>query len=331
MDDFAMASEGLESRAVVSEPPPSTKSVDPEEISSSSPVQDSDSGLSSDSDHDNLPNSENRRYRELFKLYPPGMARALLKGNNQQHSRRRDAESPVEEGPLLPGQSRIRRAANPKDAKDIRGDSESDQSDTETRSMSSAPSYSGDIRDYRDYDMNRTPQTQAQEARRIRTQGRSQSITQPSILAPEVIEISDDESSNHSSEEDVMDEDDLNTLLGDDDAGIIYDAGPGHNAVKEESMIDWMLSRTRIVGSTISKPKTAKRRRHPSNKGSNRAGSSRSLQSNFKIDVTTRGAHRPGKERQTLLPFANHASASSSNSSSNKAQGTVMRYTIFMY
>ncbi|XP_006462081.1 hypothetical protein AGABI2DRAFT_143775 [Agaricus bisporus var. bisporus H97] len=320
MDDFAMASEEVDSRTAVSEPPPSTKTVELEDNSSPSPVQDSDGSLSSDSDQGDLSSADDKKYRELFKLYPPGMARALLKGDKLQSRRRHDAESPVEEGPLLPGQSRARRAANPKDIRDIRGDSDSDESDVEKRSTFSAPSSSGNNHDYMDYDMNNTLESQAQEVGRVRTQGYPQSIAPSSFSAPEIIEISDDESSSHSSEEEVMDEDDLNTLLGDDDAGIVYDAGPGHNAVKEESMIDWMLSRTRIVGSTISKPRTVKRRRHPSKKGTNRVGGARSLQSNSKSHVAARSARRPGKERQTLLSFANHTSAGNSGSSSNHAQ-----------
>ncbi|KAJ3556805.1 hypothetical protein NP233_g11899 [Leucocoprinus birnbaumii] len=134
--------------------------------------------------------------------------------------------------PVLPGQSPTRRAANPKDVRDIRGDSGSDDSD---------------------------------DLYRHNTSSHLQATRPPSAVPPEVIEISDEEVSSSSDEEQV-DEEDIYAVLGDDDAGTIYDADVRGGPVKEVSMIDWMLSKTCIIGPTISRPKTSSQKQSGSHK-----------------------------------------------------------------
>lgn len=326
MDDFTTATEDVTVNAA--DPERSTPAVI--ELEDDSPAQASSDNSETESDQE-----LNKRYRELFKLYPPNMARELLeKSKNQRRSRRAETNSPVKDGPLLPGQTRVRKTVNPKDIRDIRGDSESEGSETERRSLSPQPLYNGDIRDYLEYQTptpdhadhvwSAWPDGKAQEAGPSRPRSHPRSIRNSLTPAPEVIEISDEESSSSSGEEQVDDED-IKTLLGDDDAGIIYDTNTGHGTIKEESMIDWMLSRTRIVGSTISRPKTTKRKRHPSRKTGQPypGGSANTTRPKYKIDVTTRDAHKFGSERQTLLSFANHTYGKKSDLEDNRPKGTV--------
>ncbi|KAJ3576462.1 hypothetical protein NP233_g425 [Leucocoprinus birnbaumii] len=252
-------------------------------------------------------------FRELTKLYPTAMALELLKGKKQQRSRRVASDELEENGPVLPGQSRIRRAANPKDVRDIRGDSESDDSDVERRSLSPQYLYNGDIRDFLDHEA--APEVARKVDREVevratgssRAASRPQATRPPSAVPPEVIEISDEEVSSSSDEEQV-DEEDIYAVLGDDDAGTIYDADVRGGPVKEVSMIDWMLSKTCIVGPTISRPKTSSRKQS----GSRKSGQSTNRKSGagrkkYKVDVKIRGARQTGNERQTLLSFENHS------------------------
>ncbi|KXN81525.1 hypothetical protein AN958_04462 [Leucoagaricus sp. SymC.cos] len=301
-----------------------------------------DSDVSEDSEDLNAdePADLDKRYRELFKLYPPAMARKLLeKGKNQHRTRRMGSDEPVEEGPLLPGQSRVRRAANPRDLRDICGDSDSDDSETERRSPSPQYMYNGDIRDFMDFEASPDntwvmPLVEgAQEGSASRPASRLHSVRHSTAPMSEVVDISSEDSTS-SSEEEEVDEEDIRTLLGDDDAGIVYEADAGRGTVKEESMIDWMLSRTRIVGSTISKPRIVRRRLtgpHRSNQsrsghgigarssGARPSGLSSSGRAHshgggphpsshgnkgnprYKLDIRTGDARKLGKERQTLL------------------------------
>lgn len=257
-----------------------------------------------------------KRYRELFKLYPPGMARRLLAEKKQHPSRPLISDDSEGDEPLLPGQSRIRRTANPKDVRTIRGDSESDENEVGRRFPSLQYMYNGDIRDFLDHETPSDPtssvrqDSEPRDLRPPRPASHPQVMRQPAAPTPEIIEISDGESTS-SSEEEQVDEEDIQILLRDDDAGTIYDEDTRGGPVKEESMIDWMLSRTRIVGPTISRPKIGKRKKRRSRTtGQPRNGNSSSTQNKYKLDVTTRDARKFGNERQTLLSFEKHTTTS---------------------
>ena len=248
-----------------------------------------------------------KRYHELFKLYPAGYAKELLKGTRHHRSHRLAFDDPQEGEPLLPGQSRIRRAVNSKDAKDIRGDSESDESRVEP---SPEWMYDGDIRDFFHCETRSGTASRCGEAQN--TEPSQPTFREPMVSGTQTIEISDEETTSSEEEEEVDDED-IQALLGDDDAGTTYEPG----SMKEESMIDWMLSRTRIVGSSISKARAGGRkqsRHHASGRSSN-------AHRRYKHDVKTRDAHKFGSERQTLLSFENHAT--SQKTKNGKPRGRV--------
>jgi hypothetical protein len=253
----------------------------------------------------------------------------MLAKRKKRGTRRLESEELVEAGPLLPGQSRIRRAAHPKNVREIRGDSESEESENEQKSPSPQFIYNGDIRDFLDHEAppentwSTQPEDEVQMTGYSHPGNRPRIIRQSSVPVPEVVEISDEESTS-SSEEEQVDEDDIQTLLGDDDGGIIYDIDTRGGNVKEESLIDWMLSRTRIVGSTISKPKTGNRKSRSRKIGQARSGGGGATRSKYKIDVTTHGARKLGNERQTLLSFENHATTKSSRSKSDGPKGMTL-------
>ena len=257
-----------------------------------------------------------KRYHELFKLYPASYARELLRNTQHHQHRRLTFDDLQEDGPLLPGQSRTRRVVNSNDVRDIRGDSESDDSEVEP---SREYICDGDIRNFLDYGARPEP------ASGLSWDGDAQSAgpSQPTIHTPlasgaESVEILDED--NTSSEEEQVDEEDIQALLGDDDAGTIYEADAGCGIVKEESMIDWMLSRTRIVGSTISKARAGGRRQsRPQVGGQTRDGGN--ARKRYKLDVTTRDARKFRSERQTLLSFENHATRK--NTKNDKPRGMV--------
>jgi len=272
----------------------------------------SDSGTETSDEEEPL--DLGKHYHELFRLYPAGYARELLKETQHNQSRRLAIDDPQEEGPLLPGQSRIRRVVNSKDVRDIRGDSDSDESRVEP---SPQYMYNGDIRDFFH------SETHSDGVSGLSRDGIAQNTApsrpifrEPVASVPDTIEISDEETTS-SGEGERVDDEDIQTLLGDDDAGTIYEPGIGYGNMKEESMIDWMLSRTRIVGSSISKARAGGRKQSRSHA----SGHSSNARRRYKYDVKIRDACKLGSERQTLLSFENHAT--SQNTKNGRPRGRV--------
>lgn len=234
------------------------------------------------SENDSLDSTEEvldaKRLRALNRMVPAFMVKRMIRSGSQQPSARRrrsmdfDSESDAEEGPLLPGQTRIRRAEYPKDLRDIRGDSESPYSDR------SSVAHSPHSR--------RTPlgrSVHSESDVEGGSQGRRGGYPPGEVI--DITESSDDVS--ESSDEGVDDEEIQAYLDGteaEDRAGM-----------REESLIDWMLSRTRTVGTSKNPRKGQK-----SAAGAKRRGGGTS---EYKADVTTRGTRKYGAGRQTLLTF----------------------------
>ena len=77
-------------------------------------------------------NLNSKQKRILLKMMPRVMAEELsrqaAKDNDGMDVRSRSPVSSVEyDGPLLPGQTRVRKLSNPKDIQDVRGDPESEE------------------------------------------------------------------------------------------------------------------------------------------------------------------------------------------------------------
>jgi len=288
-----------------------TDTEDKSPVTKKQHAKSSDSGTGTSEEEEPL--DIGKRYHELFRLYPAGYARELLKDTQHHRSRRLAIDDLQEGGPLLPGQSRIRRVVNSKDVRDIRGDSDSDESRVEP---SSQYMYDGDIRDFFHCE------TGSDTASGLSRDGKAQTappqpiFCEPVVSVPETIEISDEEITS-SEEEEQVDDEDIQALLGDDDAGTIYEPGFGNGKMKEESMIDWMLSRTRIVGSSISKARAGGRKQSRSHASGHNSNAHR----RYQYDVKTRDAYKFGSERQTLLSFENHAT--SLNTKNGKPRGRV--------
>lgn len=94
-----------------------------------------------------------KKKRILFKMMPRGMAEKLVRevaNCNRTDRRSRSPVSGVEDDALLfPGQTRVRKATNPKGIQDIRGDSESEE---DRRSPTSSSSSAMSISDESDSD-----------------------------------------------------------------------------------------------------------------------------------------------------------------------------------
>ena len=294
-----------------------TDTEDKSPVTKKQHAKSSDSGTGTSEEEE--PPDLGKRYHELFRLYPAGYARELLKDTQYNRSRRLAIDDPQGEGPLLPGQSRIRRVVNFKDVRDIRGDSDSDESRVES---SPQYMYDGDIRDFFHSETHSDTVSGLSRDGLAQDTARSQPIfRKPVASVPDTIEISDEETTSSEEEEEVDDED-IQTLLGDDDAGTIYEPGIGYGSMKEESMIDWMLSRTRIVGSSISKVRAGGRKQ---SRKKHASGHSSNAHRRYKYDVKTRDACKFGDERQTLLSFENHAT-SQNTKKNGKPRGRVTFY-----
>ncbi|KAG6919531.1 hypothetical protein DXG01_005121 [Tephrocybe rancida] len=222
--------------------------------------------------------AERKATKELRRLYPHSMVNQLGAGpsiasKSKPKSKRRSAElsgSENEENAVLPGQSRTAWSKNTWSNREIKGDTES--SDDQRSSVNDSMS---------DNDW----------------------VGQPSGLRGhagiryniDVVDLTGDVS-DESDEDDGVDDWEIQAYLAGDTVPKKERASSsGH--MREESLIDWMLARTRTVGGPR-RPKT-KRRPPDGSRNSNRAASS----SKYNIDVTTHGSRQ---ERQTRLNFDGH-------------------------
>ncbi|KAJ7743154.1 Mus7/MMS22 family-domain-containing protein [Mycena metata] len=210
-----------------------------------------------------------RRLRALKRMYPAFMREKMMKeAPPAKTGKRRRSPSPEgtdEEQPLLPGKTRVRRAENPRDLRDIKGDTESsddeqvvpkrDAEDSEDRSAS------GDS----DVEVVWHRQTHPRR-RRERVRGDVSNSDEEIVLN---VRIDDQRIENYLKEADV------------------YGSG-----LHEKDMIDWMLDNTVEVGGTRPTARTQ------SNKPAKVARTKGSRRPNISISVG--GARR---ERQQLLSF----------------------------
>lgn len=193
-----------------------------------------------------------------------------------------DSDEEVDEGPLLPGQSRTKTAVRPRHVKDIRGDSESSEDERATvLSSSNDGSDEGGSR---------------REKRRISS----------------VISISDSEEASSSSSDDAVGDDEIQAQVRENGAGVA-------SRLREGSLIDYMLSRSTIIGGHTRKRKTQSR-----NDGEKRRVR-QTRTPKYGVDIVTRGARKHGTHRQTLLPFEKQAKPRKTSTRRNRGGGTNRR------
>ena len=227
------------------------------------------------------------KQRALARMLPKSMAFALVKQaatSSTTKKHRRSSTPPAggsddDEGPLLPGHTRTRKATNLKDLRAIKGDSESEQ----------------EIED----DLDTTSLASQRRSRRV-------SVSDSSSVSDEVefvhsvqhrrkAQIVDLASDSSTSSEDEMDDLSIQAHIADSHAPFSgrSAAQSGSGRLRDVSLIDWMLTRTRTIGG-----KRKERKREDS--GRKRA---KGRSSKYKFDVTRRGVKH---EHQTLLSFDGH-------------------------
>jgi len=179
------------------------------------------------------------------------------------------SEDEEETGPA-PGKTRTRIAAKPKDIWEIKGDSES--SDDERGSV-----HSSETNQPPAIDLFGSEATLRDVVRRI---------------DDNIIDISDGSSDDRAdSSDDGVDDDQIQAYLGE---ALIENQPVRRRRMQEESLIDWMLTRTRTIGG---QKKQRKQRTGRTDRGRP------SGQSTFKLDVTIGGGRNSGRERQSILNF----------------------------
>ena len=227
------------------------------------------------------------KQRALARMLPKSMAFALVKQAATSSTTKKDRRSSTppaggsddDEGPLLPGHTRTRKATNLKDLRAIKGDSESEQ----------------EIED----DLDTTSLASQRRSRRV-------SVSDSSSVSDEVefvhsvqrrrkAQIVDLTSDSSTSSEDEMDDLSIQAHIADSHASFsgCSAAQSGSGRLRDVSLIDWMLTRTRTIGG-----KRKERKREESRRKRTKGRSSK-----YKFDVTRRGVKH---ERQTLLSFDGH-------------------------
>ena len=227
------------------------------------------------------------KQRALARMLPKSMAFALVKQaatTSTTKKPRRSSTPPAggsddDEGPLLPGHTRTRKATNLKDLKAIKGDSESEQEIEDNSDTASLASQ--------------------RRSRRV-------SLSDSSSVSDEVefvhsvrhrrkAQIIDLVSDSGTSSDDEMDDLSIQALVADS-----YTPFSGRSAAQSDSgrlrdvsLIDWMLTRTRTIGG---------KQREAKKEGSGRKRA-KDRSSKYKFDVTRGGLRH---ERQTLLSFDGH-------------------------
>ncbi|KAF8885008.1 Mus7/MMS22 family-domain-containing protein [Infundibulicybe gibba] len=205
-----------------------------------------------------------KRRQILNRLYPASMVVKLVDGTALQPKVRPQSATVVSNSnedkgrdiPLLSGQTRVRRG-NPRHKMDIRGDSESED----------------DVCNDGVVPIEASGCNRSQSAH---LGFRSQRIQ------PDIVEISS------SSSESDLDDSDIQAYFDDNQHS---ERGSNRHG-REESLIDWMLTRTRTVNGN--RPRAGEKGKRTSGGGP---------KSRYKIDIATNGGRGYGTERQTLLNF----------------------------
>ena len=227
------------------------------------------------------------KQRALGRMLPKSMAFALVKQaamSSTTKKHRRSSTTPAsgtddDEGPLLPGHTRTRKITNVKDLRDIKGDSESEQEigdDLDTRSLTfqrrSSISDNSSISD--EVEFVHSPQSRRR---------------------PQIIDLVSD---SGTSSEDEMDDLTIQAHIADSHKPFSehFASQPESGRLRDKSLIDWMLTRTRTIGGK-------RRKRKKEGSGRKRV---KDRSSKYKSDVVTRRGHKYGHERQTLLSFDGH-------------------------
>ncbi|KAJ7695128.1 Mus7/MMS22 family-domain-containing protein [Mycena rosella] len=220
---------------------------------------------------------QRRRIRALNRLYPAFMRDQMMKDAAQgkrstKRQRSATVSSEEDDEPLLPGQTRVRRAANPRDLRDVKGDSESEDDQMV------------------DNDNNRDDSMDADE-------GPAASDMDIQVVWPQRKRRARAVSLRPSSEEEEV----LSDGKIDDERIEAYlrEAPLRGSGLQEKDMIDWMLDNTAEVGGTrrqTTRASSTKAPRSESSKKVPRAERSKRP----KISITTGGAR---KGRQTRLTF----------------------------
>ncbi|KAH7927866.1 hypothetical protein BV22DRAFT_245793 [Leucogyrophana mollusca] len=213
---------------------------------------------------------DRRRLRILGRMVPAVMLNHLEKNKTNQQVSRRYSTPPGSDasdvpGPLLPGQTRIRKGTSYRDV-EVKGDSES--SDIE---RPPSPSSSSEMR-----------RPQLIEIARSHDQDVPHRSRYPEARDTDS---DDSESAISISSDDNVDGATISEWVADRPS-----RGRGH--AHEKSLVDYMLMRTRIVGETrragAGRAKTSGRSRTVRKPG---------------LNVVTNGARKHGESHQSLLPF----------------------------
>ncbi|KAF8629073.1 hypothetical protein AX15_003568 [Amanita polypyramis BW_CC] len=208
-------------------------------------------------------------------MMPRFMVNRLINGSSVRPQQKKqgsatvtsDTESDV---PLLPGQTRVRKSSRALHAQEIQGDSES--SDSGDRLVKRGTS---------DSDVEIVP-VPLSPSFHVQRHGNDREITLNGT------ESNTERSFDESSDEDIADEA-IQAYLDDDDS---------RNDVRDVNLIDWMLSRTRTIGTGTK-----------SHKHSSTTRNRKSRKGKYTLDIVTRRARKHGKGKQTLLSFDKHTSA----------------------
>ena len=218
--------------------------------------------------------------RLLGRMYPKFMLRDIVtKGlpKTRKEKRRKSVSGDEADGPLLPGQTRVQRIANPKDVKDIKGDSESEV-ETDVHGDSDPPSPFRTLFSRRGSSDKSESDSDAVE---IVGMYRPEAITKK----PRTVFDVDDEVLSES--ENIIYNEDIDEHFTGNRKATTKGAV---NRLKDPSLIDWMLARSRTIGGTRADRQS-------------KSSKSRKKSSKYKFDIMTNGARRHGHERQTLLSF----------------------------
>lgn len=231
----------------------------------------------------------------LGRMVPAFMLKHLAKdSSSSKPTRKRQRSVTVVSGSdddgaegseLQPGKTRTRWVKHPKDDIEIKGDTES--SDDERSSLSDSES-EGSQRGFPPF-----------------------SHTSRRRMEAGVIVISDSsEEESHGSSDDGVDDETIQAYLD----GKITNRKPRRvGQKKEESLIDWMLSRAQTIGG----PRKANLKKRSSSDNLRRKASS---QKKYKMDVMTNHGKGMGRERQSKLNF-DHLTGDTGSKPSSKRSG----------
>lgn len=218
--------------------------------------------------------------RLLGRMYPKFMLRDIVtKGlpKTRREKRKKSVSGDEADEPLLPGQTRVQRIANPKDVKDIKGDSESEV-ETDADEDSNPPSPFRTIFSPRGTSDKSDSDSDAVEI---------VEMYRPKAIPKKPRAIFDIDDGVFSESENIIYNEDIDEHFTGNRKATKRSAV---NRLKDPSLIDWMLARSRTIGGT-------RKDRHSN---SSRSGKK---SSKYKLDIITNGDRRHGRERQTLLSF----------------------------